>query len=102
MSQKVTKNASGDGAVTLNLSGGWESIVNNVERHNARVRFEEKLRRQKKAKLTEKILDCALVAGIVIALGVAKLLAPWVATVVALLAVCAGCFLAGVSFRKRW
>lgn len=26
----------------LDLTGGWENIVNNVERHNTRLRFEAK------------------------------------------------------------
>lgn len=79
----------------LDLTGGWESIVNNVERHNARVRFEAKLFRLKMRKKINRMVDLALGAIISVALGVVGLLTPWVAGVAAVILVCAACFFAG-------
>lgn len=82
-------------SVSLNLSGGWENIVNNVERHNARVRFEAKLLRVKMRKKINRMVEMALGAIISVALGVAGLLTPWVAGGSAIILVCVACFLAG-------
>ena len=80
---------------TLDLTGGWESIVNNVDRHNARLRFEAYLYQRKLHKKISKIINFALGAIICVTLGLTGLLAPWLAGGTAILLVCAACFLGG-------
>lgn len=88
----------------LNLTGGWENIVNNVERHNARRRFEAKLYRLKMKKKIGKVVNLALGAILSVTLGFTGLLAPWVAGSSAVLLVCIACLLGGriweASIRK--
>lgn len=88
---------------TLDLTGGWENIVNNVERHNARVRFEAKLFRRKMKQKINRMVDLALGAIISVALGVAGLLSSWVAVLGAMILVCIACFFGGQiweAYRK--
>ena len=80
---------------TLDLTGGWENIVNNVERHNARVRFEAKLFRRKMKQKINRMADLALGAIISVALGVAGLMDIWIAGAAAVVLVCLVCFLGG-------
>lgn len=80
---------------TLNLTGGWEQIVNNVERHNARARFLANLEKRKLAKKSGEVVNLALGAILSVALGFTGLLAPWVAGAAAVLLVCIACFLGG-------
>ena len=42
---------------TLDLTGGWENIVNNVERHNARLRFDAYLYQRKLKKKISKVVN---------------------------------------------
>ena len=79
----------------LSLTGGWENIVNNVERHNARIRFDAMLYRRKQKKKISKAVDLAIGAILSITLGFTGLLAPWVAGSAAFLLTCAACFLGG-------
>ena len=81
--------------ITLDLTGGWERIVNNVERHNAKVRFREKLYRRKLTKKISTIVEIVLVAALVIALDLCGLLTPWVAGLIATVLICIACFLGG-------
>lgn len=79
----------------LSLTGDWEAIVNNVERHNARVRFEILRQHNRRNKQINRILDRVLCAGLVIALDIAGLLASWIAVPTAIILICIACFLAG-------
>ena len=80
---------------TLDLTGGWEKIVNNTERHNARLRFEANLFRHKQKKKLGKMTELAIGAILSVALGFSGLLSPWIAGGVAVILVCAACFIAG-------
>ena len=85
----------------LDLTGGWESIVNNVERHNARVRFEKALLLRKNRKLRRKVVDLSLGAVLVVALSAAGLLAPWVAGVASVLLICGASVIVGRLLERR-
>ena len=80
---------------TLDLTGGWENIVNNVERHNARARFEIRRQQYRRNKLISKILSHVLGAALVMGLDLAGLLSPWVAVPGAVILVCIACFFGG-------
>ena len=80
---------------TLDLTGGWEQIVNDVERHNARVRFEIRRQQYRLNKRINKILNYALGAAAVSALDFGGLLSPWVAIPGAVILVCIACFFGG-------
>lgn len=84
-----------ENTTALDLTGGWESIVNNVERHNARVRFEQGLRKRKQAKKLGRIVNLTLGAILCGVLGVTGLLAPWIAGFAAGVMVCIACFFGG-------
>lgn len=79
----------------LDLTGGWESIVNNVDRHNARLRFDAYLYQRKLHKKISKVVNMALGAIVSVTLGLTGLMAPWLAGGTAVILVCAACFLAG-------
>ena len=79
----------------LDLTGGWENIVNNVERHNTRLRFEANLYQLKLKKKISKVVKMALGAIASVTLGLTGLMAPWLAGGLAVILVCAACFLAG-------
>ena len=79
----------------LSLDGGWEAIVNNVERHNARARFEMHKRQHRRNKRISKILNLVLGASAIMALDLAGLLASWVAVPGAVILVCIACFFTG-------
>lgn len=81
--------------VTLEIPAEWESIVNNVERHNARCRFEKKLAKRKLHKQINKAMICAMGAALAMVLEFTGLLATWVAVAAALVLVCMACFTAG-------
>lgn len=81
--------------VTLDLTGGWEDIVNNVERHNARVRFDAYLYQRKLKKKICKVVNMALGAIVSVILGLTGLMAPWLGGGSAVILVCVACFLAG-------
>lgn len=85
----------------LNLTGGWDSIVNNVERHNARCRFEAKLAKRKLHKQINKALLYAMGAALAIVLEFTGLLAAWVAVAVALVLLCMTCFTVG-RIAGKW
>jgi len=87
--------------IALNLNGGWDSIVNDVERHNARCRFEAKLAKRKLHKQINKALLCAMGAALAMVLEFTGLLAPWVAVAVALVLLCMTCFTAG-QIAGKW
>lgn len=80
---------------TLDLTGGWEQIVNNVERYNARLRFDAYLYQRKLKKKISKVVNMALGAIVSVILGLTSLMAPWLAGGAAVILVCAACFLAG-------
>lgn len=80
---------------TIRLPAEWEGIVNNVERHNARCRFEAKLAKRKLHKQINKALLYAMGAAVAMALESAGLLAATVAIPAALALVCMACFVAG-------
>lgn len=79
----------------LNLNGGWEDIVNNVERHNARVRFDAARKQTRRNKRIGKVVDLALFAVLLMVLGFSGLVANWIAGPVAGLMICAACFFGG-------
>ncbi|MBR4017275.1 MAG: hypothetical protein IKK11_05635 [Oscillospiraceae bacterium] len=86
---------------TIRLPAEWEGIVNNVERHNARCRFEEKLAKRKLQKQINKALFYAMGAALAMALEGAGLLALQVAVPAAVVLVCLACFVAGQIIEKR-
>ncbi len=86
---------------TLDLTGGWDKIVNNVERHNARCRFEKKLARRELHKQINKALFYAMGAALAMALESAGLLALWVAVAAALVLLCMACFTVG-RIAGKW
>lgn len=79
----------------LDLTGGWENIVNNVDRHNARCRFEQIRKQNKLHKMLNKALCFAMVAGLAVILSFSNLLSTWVAVGVAIPCLCAACFIGG-------
>ncbi|MBQ7329737.1 MAG: hypothetical protein IJX01_07530 [Oscillospiraceae bacterium] len=79
----------------LEIPNEWEKIVNNVERHNARARFEANLYQRKLKKKVSKVAELGLGAILSVGLGAAGLLAPWLAGAVAIVFVCAACFHGG-------
>ncbi len=87
--------------IGLNLTSGWDSIVNDVERHNARCRFEEMLAKRKLHKQINKALLYAMGAALAMVLEFAGLLAPQVAVSAALVLVCMACFTAG-RIAGKW
>ena len=86
---------------TIRLPAEWEGIVNNVERHNARCRFEAMLARRKLHKQISKALFYAMGAALAIVLDFTGLLATWVAVSAALALVCMACFVAG-KIAGKW
>lgn len=86
---------------TIRLPEEWEGIVNNVERHNARCRFEEKLAKRKLHKQINKALLYATSAGLAMVLEFAGLLAAWVAVPTALVLLCVTCFTVG-RIAGKW
>lgn len=86
---------------TIRLPAEWEGIVNNVERHNARCRFEEKLAKRKLHKQINKALFYAMGAALAMALEFAGLLAPQVAVAAAIVLVCMACFTVG-RIAGKW
>ena len=85
----------------LSLDGNWENIVNDVERHNARVHFDETRRQRRIRKQFNSIINCALTACAVIALDIAGLLASTVAMPTAVIFICIACFIAGRVWEQR-
>ena len=85
---------------TLDIPAEWESIVNNVERHNARCQFEKKLEKRKLHKQINKALFYAIGAAFAMALELAGLLALQVAVPAAVLLVCIACFISGGIYQK--
>ena len=79
----------------LDLTGGWEQIVNNVERHNARVRFEIRRQQYRRNKRISKILNHVLGAALVMGLDLAGLLSSWIAVPGAVILTCIACFFGG-------
>lgn len=87
----------------LEIPNEWEKIVNNVERHNARARFEANLYQRKLKKKIGKVAELALGAILSVGLGAAGLLASWLAGAAAIVLICAACFHGGriwEGFRK--
>ena len=83
----------------LNLSDGWENIVNNVARHNARVRILAAVHKRKQEKRIAKAVNYALGAVLSVVLGATGLLSSWVAGSIAVLLVCISCFLYGRAWE---
>ncbi len=86
---------------TLDLTGGWENIVNNVERHNARARREAKREARRTDKMKQVIINLSLGAVLVVALAFAGLVAPWVAGGIAVVLVCMASAIAGRVWERR-
>ena len=63
----------------VEIPNDWGKIVNNVERHNARARFEANLYHRKLKKKVSKVAELGLGAILSVGLGAAGLLAPWLA-----------------------
>lgn len=84
----------------LDLTGGWERIVNDVSRHNARVRRDEEQKAQEKVKMIRTIIHLALGAICTVALACADLVAHWVAVPAAVVLVCIACFIGGRLHEK--
>lgn len=81
--------------IQLSLDGDWESIVNNVDRHNKRCRRDQAKRESELHKMLNKALCFAMVAALALILNIAELLTIWVAVAVALPCLCAACFIGG-------
>lgn len=86
---------------TLDLTGGWEGIVNNVERHNARCQFEGKMAEKAIRKRLNKALLYAVCAAVAVLLARKGLLALWVAVLAAQVLLCMACFVAGKVAGNR-
>lgn len=86
---------------TLDLTGGWENIVNNVDRHNAILRFESKLLHKKMQKRLAKTVSFAIWAILSVAMGFLGLLSPWISGSAAIGLICSACFLAGRIWEER-
>lgn len=87
----------------VGIPNEWEKIVNNVERHNARVRFDANLYQRKLKKKVSKVAELGLGAILSVGLGAAGLLAPWLAGAMSIVLVCVACFHGGrlwEGFRK--
>lgn len=89
-----------DKPIRLNLTGEWEDIVNNVERHNARCRFEHIRKQNKLQKMVNKSLCYAMVAALAVILSFTDLLAAWVAIGVEIPCLCAACFIGGRVYEE--
>ena len=79
----------------LDLTGEWENIVNNVERHSARARFEFRRQQHRFNKRISKIINYLLGAVLVMGLDLAGLLASWVAVPGVVILLCAIFFFGG-------
>ena len=90
-----------DNKATIRLPAEWEGIVNNVERRNARCRFEAKLAKRKLHKQINKALLYAIGAALAMVLEFTGLLAPWVAVAAALVLLCMTCFMVG-RIAGKW
>ena len=87
----------------LNTNDGWEQIVNDVERHNAKVRFHAKREENKRNRLIGEAINLLLCALVSTTLGVTGWLVPWVAVVSSALFLCVACFVCGMvvgRYRK--
>ena len=85
----------------LTLEGEWEHIVNDVERHNARVRLETALLQRRFRRQLNSIVNYVLVAVAVLALNFAGLLNFFVAMPIAIISICIACFFAGRLWGQR-
>lgn len=81
--------------ITLNLTGEWEDIVNNVDKHNKRCRYEQAKKESKLHQMINKALCFAVIAALSLILNVAELLTTWVALAIMLPCICAACFIGG-------
>ena len=87
--------------VPLDLTDNWEEIVNNVERHNARNRWETVKERRRLRKLRHSAINLSLCAVLAVVLSWAKLLSPWVATATAVLLICIASAMVGRLWERR-
>lgn len=86
--------------IALNLTGEWEGIVNNVDRHNKRCRYEQAKKESKLHQIIDKALCFAMIAALVLILNVFELLTTWVAMAIMLPCLCAACFFGGRFWEK--
>ncbi len=86
---------------TLNLTDGWEEIVNDAERHNARVRFDRKVAVRRRNRMIGKSVNLALGAVLCVALTAADLLAGWLAVPAAIMLLCGASVMAGRIVEQR-
>lgn len=85
----------------LSLDGEWEQICNNVERHNARVRFEEKLFQKQLKRENERLISLGLGAILAIGLGLVGFVIPWLSAATAALLTVTACVQYGRLYEKR-
>lgn len=97
MSKKIWSN--GKYGVPLNEDDGWERLVNEVERQNARVRFEQHKEQHRRDKLLHIAGRCAVAAIALMALELCDLLSVWMAIPGSVALLCAGCFFFGQYWR---
>lgn len=89
----------------LNLSDGWEAIVNDADRHNARERRDMQHARRRRSRMIGKCVDLMLGAVACMALSVAELLVGWLAVPAAIVLLCGACVMAGrvlEQYRRGW
>lgn len=84
----------------LNLTGGWEEIVNNVDRHNARVQLDRQRAKRRRSRMIGRCVDLALGAVVCMALSAAQLLAGWLAVPAAVVLLCGASVMAGRVWEK--
>lgn len=85
----------------LSLEGDWEQICNNVERHNARVRLEEKLFQKQLKRENERLITLSLGAILSIGLGLVGFVIPWLSAAAAALLTATACIQYGRIYEKR-
>ena len=82
-------------STTLNLTGGWEQIVNDQERQERIAAFHDKCLQVDVEKLSSKALAFAIGASVACFLGMLDFLVIWLAAPVALAMAGVSCFLFG-------
>ena len=85
----------------LSLDGDWEQICNNVERHNAKVRFEEKLFQKQLKRENDRLIMLSLGAILSIGLGLVGFVVPWFSVATAALLIVTACVQYGRIYEKR-
>ncbi len=79
----------------LNLFSDWEGIVNDVDRHNARIRIDAKIAQRRRNRMIGKSVNFAIGAAACMAFGAADLLADWLAVLATVALLCSSSVIAG-------